>query len=86
MARKYDDLGETEVVKSTSNSSTPSRQKHIDALEYKVDKLLEENQELKKQIATLKSKPKEKVAGISQSDYEALRRELHRCYDDLVPF
>ena len=81
---RVDDLGGMEVVKSTSSSS--NKQKHIDALEYKVDKLTAENKKLKLSIDKLKKQPKAKVAGISQEDYDALRRELHRCYDDLVPF
>ena len=77
MARRYDNLGEMEVV----NHSSPRLDEHIDALEDQVDKLKDENKKLK---AKLKAKPKTDY--ISKEKYEALLVELHKYWDETTPF
>ena len=75
MAHKYSDLGETEIV----NKASLHLDHHIEALENRVDILVEENKALR---AKLTSKP----SAVTQEDYDDLcRRYQMECLKN-IPF
>ena len=70
-----DDLGDMEVV----NSASINLDRHIEALENKVDEQDIEIEHLKKQL-------RKKPTVITQAEYDRVCKLLQECYDELLPF
>ena len=75
MALRYDDLGDTEIVSTISSH----KEKHIEALESRVDDLEEENRLLKRELA---SKP----SIVTQEAYDELCRKYQMEINKYLPF
>lgn len=69
------DLGDMEVV----NPASKNLDRHIEALETRVD-------EQDKEIEHLKEQLKEKPTVITQKDYDRVCKLLRECYNELLPF
>ncbi len=69
------DLGDMEVV----NASSKSLDRHIEALESKVDEQELEIKHLKKQL-------NKKPTVITQAEYDRVCKLLQECYNESLPF
>ena len=77
MGQRYNatDLGDMEVV----NSASKNLDRHIEALETKVDEQELEIKHLKKQL-------NKKPTVITQAEYDRVCKLLQECYNESLPF